>query len=124
MTKYDYDLFVIRCGSGAVRASLMAALAGAKVALAEDWTMGCAGVVILTDRAVLEDAHTWLLMNSGKGVRAEKVLVATGIGPAGEMGASDVIAGADLCSAADEAFGLKEVGKRILIAGGGDVAVE
>src|SRR5258708_40314204 len=40
MTKYDYDLVVIGGGSGGVRASRMAALAGAKVALAEEWRMG------------------------------------------------------------------------------------
>ena len=37
---FDYDLFVIGGGSGGVRASRMAALAGAKVALAEEWRMG------------------------------------------------------------------------------------
>ena len=40
MTKYDYDLFVIGGGSGGVRASRMAAAAGAKVALAEEDRMG------------------------------------------------------------------------------------
>src|SRR6201992_2152124 len=40
MTQYDYDLFVIGGGSGGVRASRMAALAGAKVALAEEDRMG------------------------------------------------------------------------------------
>ena len=38
--KFDYDLFVIGGGSGGVRAGRMAALAGAKVALAEEWRMG------------------------------------------------------------------------------------
>ena len=38
--KFDYDLFVIGGGSGGVRASRMAALTGAKVALAEEWRMG------------------------------------------------------------------------------------
>ena len=32
---YDYDLFVIGGGSGGVRASRMAAMAGKKVAIAE-----------------------------------------------------------------------------------------
>ena len=40
MTQYDYDLFVIGGGSGGVRAARMAALAGARVALAEEWRMG------------------------------------------------------------------------------------
>ena len=38
--KFDYDLFVIGGGSGGVRASRMASLSGAKVALAEEWRMG------------------------------------------------------------------------------------
>src|SRR5579864_192362 len=38
--EYDYDLFVIGGGSGGVRASRMAALGGARVALAEEWRMG------------------------------------------------------------------------------------
>ena len=37
---FDYDLFVIGGGSGGVRASRMAALAGARVALAEEYRMG------------------------------------------------------------------------------------
>ena len=40
MTQYDYDLFVIGGGSGGVRASRMAALTGARVALAEESRMG------------------------------------------------------------------------------------
>ncbi|HWY66252.1 MAG TPA: glutathione-disulfide reductase [Rhizomicrobium sp.] len=40
MSKYDYDLFVIGGGSGGVRASRMASLGGARVALAEEWRMG------------------------------------------------------------------------------------
>ena len=38
--KYDYDLFVIGGGSGGVRASRMAAMTGARVALAEEDRMG------------------------------------------------------------------------------------
>src|ERR1700749_4382327 len=142
MTKYDYDLFVIGGGSGGVRAARMAALAGARVALAEEWRMGgpcvirgcipkkflvyasqfkenimasagfgwsfgeCkfdwptliankdreiarleglyttnvekSGVTIIHDRAVLEDPHTLLLINSGKRITAGKILIATG----------------------------------------------
>src|ERR1700712_4692634 len=40
MAQYDYDLFVIGGGSGGVRASRMAALAGKRVALAEESRMG------------------------------------------------------------------------------------
>jgi len=188
MSTYDYDLFVIGGGSGGVRASRMASLAGAKVALAEEWRMGgtcvirgCipkkllvyasqfsenvrdaagygwdfgqarfdwptliankdreiarlegiytenvqkAGVTIYQDRAVFEDPHSLLLLNSGKRITAEKILIATGNRPTREMGASHVVPGADLCITSDEAFHLKELPKRILIAGGGYIALE
>ena len=38
--KFDFDLFVIGGGSGGVRASRMAAMTGARVALAEESRMG------------------------------------------------------------------------------------
>src|SRR5262245_49023087 len=40
VAKYDYDLFVIGAGSGGVRAGRLAALSGAKVALAEEHRVG------------------------------------------------------------------------------------
>jgi len=40
MARYDYDLFVIGGGSGGVRASRMAALAGARVAFTPESRMG------------------------------------------------------------------------------------
>src|SRR6187402_2091112 len=38
--KFDYDLFVIGAGSGGVRAARIASLAGAKVAIAEEYRIG------------------------------------------------------------------------------------
>ena len=38
--KYDYDLFVIGAGSGGVRAARIASLAGARVAVAEEYRIG------------------------------------------------------------------------------------
>jgi glutathione reductase (NADPH) len=188
MAKYEYDLFVIGGGSGGVRAGRMAALAGAKVALAEEWRMGgtcvirgCipkkllvyasqfsenvmdaagygwdfgqakfdwptliankdkeiarleglytvnvqkAGVTIIQDRAVFEDEHTLRLVNSGKTVTAEKILIATGNRPTRDMGTSHVIPGAELCITSDEAFHLEQLPGRILVAGGGYIALE
>jgi glutathione reductase (NADPH) len=188
MTQYDYDLFVIGGGSGGVRAARMAALAGAKVVLAEEWRMGgtcvirgcipkkllvyasqfkenimdaagfgwsfgdCsfdwptliankdkeiarleglytsnvekAGVTILHDRAVFEDPHTLLLTKSGKRVTAGKILIATGNRPTRDMGTDHAIGGGELCITSDEAFHLKALPPRILIAGGGYIAVE
>jgi glutathione reductase (NADPH) len=40
MAKYDYDLFVIGAGSGGVRAARLAAMSGAKVAVAEESRVG------------------------------------------------------------------------------------
>src|ERR1700682_3154831 len=40
MSRYDFDLFVIGGGGGGVRASRRAAIAGARVALAEEPRMG------------------------------------------------------------------------------------
>jgi glutathione reductase (NADPH) len=188
MTQYDYDLFVIGGGSGGVRASRMAALSGARVALAEEWRMGgtcvirgcipkkllvyasqfkenimdsagygwsfgdCsfdwptliankdreiarlegiytsnvekAGVTVFHDRAVFEDPHTLILVKSGRRVTAEKILIATGNRPTRDMGADHEIGGGDLCITSDEAFHLKELPPRIVIAGGGYIAVE
>ena len=188
MTKFDYDLFVIGGGSGGVRASRMAAMTGARVALAEEYRMGgtcvirgcipkklfvyasqfsenivdskgygwdfgeckfdwptliankdweiarleglytknvnAAGVSIIQDRAVFEDPHTLRLLNSNKTVTADKILIATGNRPTREMGTSHIIPGGELCITSDEAFHLKELPRRILIAGGGYIALE
>src|SRR6187549_2437025 len=40
MAEYDYDLFVIGAGSGGVRAARLAALCGARVAVAEEDRVG------------------------------------------------------------------------------------
>ena len=187
--KYDYDLFVIGGGSGGVRASRMAAMTGARVALAEEDRMGgtcvirgcipkklmvyasqfsenfvdapgygwtipgtpsfdwptfiahkdkeiarleglytknvkAAGVTIFSDRAVFEDEHTLLLVNTQKKVTAEKILIATGNRPTREMGTTHVIPGGDLCITSNEAFHLDKLPGRILVAGGGYIALE
>ena len=188
MTKFDYDLFVIGGGSGGVRASRMAALTGARVALAEEYRMGgtcvirgcipkkllvyasqfaenvkdaagygwdfgdakfdwptliankdreiarleglytknvlASGATIIQDRAIFEDAHTLRLVNSGKTVTAGKILIATGNRPTRDLGSTHVIPGSELCITSDDAFHLKELPKRILIAGGGYIAME
>ncbi|HJW40167.1 MAG TPA: FAD-dependent oxidoreductase, partial [Rhizomicrobium sp.] len=188
MAQYDYDLFVIGGGSGGVRASRMTALAGARVALAEEWRMGgtcvirgcipkklfvyaaefredfddaagfgwtvgepkfdwptliankdkeiarlegmytknvlAAGVTIFQDRAVFEDAHTIRLLNDDRRVTADKILIATGNRPTRELGTTHMIPGANLCITSNEAFHLDALPRRILIAGGGYIALE
>jgi glutathione reductase (NADPH) len=188
MARYDYDLFVIGGGSGGVRASRMAALGGARVALAEEsrmggtcvirgcipkkifvyashfaddfadsvgfgWTVGepkfdwptliankdkeiarleaaytrnvkAAGVEIFADRAVFEDPHTLRLLNENRTVTAAKILIATGNRPTRELGTSHMIPGGNLCITSNEAFHLETLPKRILVAGGGYIALE
>jgi glutathione reductase (NADPH) len=186
--KFDFDLFVIGGGSGGVRASRMAALTGARVALAEEsrmggtcvirgcipkkllvyasqfsenlldapgygWTLGdatfdwptmiankdreiarleglyahnvrAAGVEIIADRAVFEDEHTLRLVNENRIVTAETILIATGNRPTREMGTTKPIPGGELCITSNEAFNLEKLPGRILIAGGGYIALE
>ena len=84
-----------------------------------------AGVTIFSDRAVFEDEHTLLLLNDQrKRVTAEKILIATGNRPTREMGTSHIIPGGELCITSNEAFHLEKLPKRILIAGGGYIALE
>ncbi len=185
---YDYDLFIIGGGSGGVRASRLAAAAGARVALAEEyrmggtcvirgcipkkllvyashfaedfenaagfgWTVGetafdwpsliaakdkeiarleglydkgvkAAGVTVFSDRAVFEDVHTLRLINSDRIITADKILIATGARPSRDLGGDHLAPGAKLCITSDEAFHLKKLPRRILIAGGGYIALE
>jgi glutathione reductase (NADPH) len=83
-----------------------------------------AGVEIFADRAVFEDAHTLRLVNENRAVTAEKILIATGNRPTRELGTSHVIPGGNLCITSNEAFHLDELPKRILVAGGGYIALE
>ncbi len=79
-----------------------------------------AKVAIVKERAVLEDAHTVRLVTSGMRYHAERVLIATGGTP--HHGAD--IAGLEHVISSNEAFHLPELPKRILIQGGGYIALE
>jgi glutathione reductase (NADPH) len=79
-----------------------------------------ANVSILKTRAVLEDAHTVRLLADGRRVRAKHILIATGAWP----GMGTGIAGIEHVISSNEAFHLTELPKRILIQGGGYIAVE
>jgi glutathione reductase (NADPH) len=70
-------------------------------------------------RAVLEDAHT-VRLSTGARVRAETILIATGAAP--YHGAQ--IEGLEHVISSNEAFHLRQLPKRILIQGGGYIAVE
>ena len=183
MATYDYDLFVIGAGSGGVRAARVAAMSGAKVAVAEEHRVGgtcvirgCvpkkfmvyasefahhfktakgygwtiegatfdwptflgekdkeiarlsgiyvrnlqnAGAELAHGKARLIDAHTVAI--DGLGTRtADKILIATGGRPWRPSG----LPGCDLAITSNEAFQLAQLPKRIVIAGGGYIAVE
>jgi glutathione reductase (NADPH) len=76
-------------------------------------------VALVKARAVIEDAHTVRLSNGAR-IHAETILIATGATP--YSGAQ--IAGLEHVISSNEAFHLKELPKRILIQGGGYIAVE
>ncbi|MFN3350522.1 glutathione-disulfide reductase [Pseudorhodoplanes sp.] len=77
-------------------------------------------VKIVRSRAVLEDAHRVRLLATGQIVRAKHILIATGGWP--HPGAD--IAGLEHVISSNEVFHLKELPRRILIQGGGYIAVE
>jgi glutathione reductase (NADPH) len=188
MAEYDFDLFVIGAGSGGVRAARLAAMSGAKVAVAEEyrvggtcvirgcvpkkfmvyasevtsqlktakgygWTIGeasfdwkgflhdkdveiarlsgiyvtnlqKAGAHLLHGRAQIVDKHTVEVLpkegskHAGR-YTARKILIATG----GRPWKPD-FPGAELGITSDEAFHLPTLPKRVLVVGGGYIAVE
>jgi glutathione reductase (NADPH) len=185
-SKYDYDLFVIGAGSGGVRAARLAAMSGARVAVAEEdrvggtcvirgcvpkkfmvfaseftrqfevaagygWTIGertfdwksfitakdmeiarlsgiyvsnltKAGADLVHGKAAFKDAHT-LIVSGREGERtitADKVLIATGGRPLMPMD----VPGIEHAISSNEAFHLPQLPKRIVIVGGGYIAVE
>jgi glutathione reductase (NADPH) len=79
-----------------------------------------AKVAVVKSRAVLEDEHTVRLLGTGETVRAKHILIGTGAAP--HMGAD--IAGLEHVISSNEAFHLGKLPKRILIQGGGYIAVE
>jgi glutathione reductase (NADPH) len=86
--------------------------------------LGKAGVELLHGRAVLKDAHTvQMLKKDGSPdheVTAERILIATG----GRPWKPEDLPGIEHAITSEEAFHLPELPKRILIAGGGYIAVE
>lgn len=79
-----------------------------------------AGVEIFMDRAEFLDPHTVHLKKSGKAITAERFLVATGGRPQRELG----VTGQEHCITSNDAFHLPKLPKRIVIVGGGYIAVE
>src|SRR5690348_5548696 len=77
------------------------------------------GAEIVKTRAVLEDAHTLRLLD-GKTVTARTILIATG----GAPNHGTMIPGIEHVISSNEAFHLKALPKRIVIQGGGYIALE
>jgi glutathione reductase (NADPH) len=75
---------------------------------------------LIKSRAVIEDAHTVHILSSGARVNAETILIATGAWP--HYGPK--IPGLEHVISSNEAFHLAELPKRIVIQGGGYIAVE
>ncbi|MCV9996812.1 glutathione-disulfide reductase [Pararhizobium sp. YC-54] len=79
-----------------------------------------AGAEILHTRAELTGPNTIRLIDSGKTVTAERIVIAVG----GHPTPHDALPGHELCISSNEAFDLPELPKSIIIAGGGYIAVE
>lgn len=184
MAEFDYDLFVVGAGSGGVRAARLAALSGARVAVAEEdrvggtcvirgcipkkfmvyasefsqsfktarhygWTIGetqfdwqkfleakdieiarlsglyvanlaNAGAELIHSRAELAGPHTVTLLGKAKTVTADKILIAAG----GRTSVPAGLPGIEHAITSNEAFHFDHLPKRILIVGGGYIAVE
>ena len=77
-------------------------------------------VALVKSRAVVEDAHTVRLLSNGARVKAETILISTGAWP--HYGSK--IPGLEHVISSNEAFHLAELPRRIVIQGGGYIAVE
>ncbi|HEX5867660.1 MAG TPA: glutathione-disulfide reductase [Beijerinckiaceae bacterium] len=79
-----------------------------------------AGVEIVDTRAVIEDAHTVRLLQSDTRIRARFILIAVGAHPTLEPR----VPGGALGMTSNEVFHLERFPERILVVGGGYIAVE
>lgn len=79
-----------------------------------------AGVEIIEDRAVFEDAHTLRLVGQDRTVTAKRILVAVG----GTPSRPTDLAGGELAITSDEAFHLDALPGHVVVVGGGYIACE
>lgn len=79
-----------------------------------------ANVEIFQSRAELVDAHTVQLPGLGRSVTAERILIATG----GTPNVDASVPGVEHSITSNEAFHLEELPKRVIVSGGGYIAVE
>jgi glutathione reductase (NADPH) len=92
----------------------------ARLELAYETTLERAKVKLAKSRAVLEDANTVRLTATGERIRAKHILIATG----GSPYSGESIPGIQHVISSNEAFHLPALPKRIVIQGGGYIAVE
>ncbi len=79
-----------------------------------------AGADLINDRAVIKDPHTVHLVNQNRDVTAKTILIATGSQP---HLPGDVL-GIEHASTSDDMFKLERLPEKIVIVGGGYIAVE
>lgn len=79
-----------------------------------------AGADIFQSRATLKDAHTIHLEAEGRDVTAERILIATG----GAPWVDESVPGHELGITSNEAFHLETLPNRVVVAGGGYIAIE
>ncbi|MCA1297430.1 glutathione-disulfide reductase [Stappia indica] len=79
-----------------------------------------AGVELFDSRAVLEDEHTVHILSDDRRVRAKTILIAVGATPNVDAG----LPGGEHVITSNEAFHLADFPKRVVVAGGGYIAVE
>jgi glutathione reductase (NADPH) len=92
----------------------------ARLEMAYTTTLEHAKVTIVKSRAVLEDAHTVRLVASGEKIRPRHILISTGAAPYH----GDAIPGIEHVISSNDAFHLEQLPRRIVIQGGGYIAVE
>lgn len=79
-----------------------------------------AGVELFDSRAVLEDEHTVHILSDDRRIRAKTILIAVGATPNVDAG----LPGGEHVITSNEAFHLADFPKRVVVAGGGYIAVE
>lgn len=79
-----------------------------------------AGVTVFDERAVVEGPNAVRLVKQGRTVTATKILIATG----GRPNIDPNLPGREHVITSDEAFHLPDLPKRVVVAGGGYIAVE
>lgn len=87
-----------------------------------DRNLKSAGAEIFNDRAEFVDAHTLRLKRCGKTITAKKILIATGGRP--WLPSPEELPGVEHVVTSNEMFQMETLPKRMLIAGGGYIAVE